>query len=84
MIDRAYEDAAALEDAGVREAVERTIALLDRGEVRSAEKRPEGWVVNDWVKKRNTRSGPLPATSHPGREIMAALPFRSESKTEAR
>src|SRR2546423_681286 len=33
------------------EAVEETIRLLDRGFVRSAEKRPEGWFVNEWVKK---------------------------------
>ncbi len=27
------------------------IAMLDRGEVRSAEPGPDGWVVNSWVKK---------------------------------
>ena len=50
VVDRAYDDNSAVED-NVREAVERTIAMLDRGEVRSAEKGPDGWVVNDWVKK---------------------------------
>jgi 2,3,4,5-tetrahydropyridine-2,6-dicarboxylate N-succinyltransferase len=33
------------------EAVEETIRLLDRGELRSAERGEGGWVVNDWVKK---------------------------------
>jgi len=33
------------------EAVEEAILRLDRGEVRSAEPGPEGWTVNDWVKK---------------------------------
>jgi 2,3,4,5-tetrahydropyridine-2-carboxylate N-succinyltransferase len=33
------------------EAVEETIRRLDRGLVRSAEPGPDGWVVNEWVKK---------------------------------
>jgi 2,3,4,5-tetrahydropyridine-2,6-dicarboxylate N-succinyltransferase len=33
------------------EAVEETIRRLDRGQVRSAEKGPDGWTVNEWVKK---------------------------------
>ena len=35
-------------DASVVEAV---IAALDRGDVRVAEKGPDGWAVNEWVKK---------------------------------
>jgi 2,3,4,5-tetrahydropyridine-2-carboxylate N-succinyltransferase len=31
--------------------IEETIALLDRGEVRVAERRDGEWVVNEWVKK---------------------------------
>ena len=31
--------------------VEAAIAALDRGDVRVAEKGPDGWVVNEWVKK---------------------------------
>jgi 2,3,4,5-tetrahydropyridine-2-carboxylate N-succinyltransferase len=34
-----------------REEVERTIAGLDRGEVRVAEKVDRDWVVNEWVKE---------------------------------
>ncbi len=51
LIDAAFGEPAALERAEVREAVEETIRLLDAGEVRSAERRAGGWVVNDWVKK---------------------------------
>ncbi|HKF78415.1 MAG TPA: 2,3,4,5-tetrahydropyridine-2,6-dicarboxylate N-succinyltransferase [Candidatus Dormibacteraeota bacterium] len=32
------------------DAVEETIRRLDRGEVRSAEPAPGGWMVNEWVK----------------------------------
>ena len=31
--------------------VEATIAALDRGELRVAEKRDDEWIVNEWVKK---------------------------------
>jgi 2,3,4,5-tetrahydropyridine-2-carboxylate N-succinyltransferase len=35
----------------VREAVDRTLTLLDRGEARVAEKKDGAWVVNEWLKK---------------------------------
>ena len=35
----------------VRDATMEAIEQLDRGEIRVAEKRDGGWVVNDWVKK---------------------------------
>ncbi|MDP8995323.1 MAG: 2,3,4,5-tetrahydropyridine-2,6-dicarboxylate N-succinyltransferase [Pseudomonadota bacterium] len=39
-------------DAGVREAVEAAIRLLDAGEARVAEKAADGaWTVNQWLKK---------------------------------
>ncbi|MFO1036463.1 MAG: 2,3,4,5-tetrahydropyridine-2,6-dicarboxylate N-succinyltransferase [Geminicoccaceae bacterium] len=34
----------------VRDAVNATLDLLDRGEVRVAEKGPDGWVVQQWLK----------------------------------
>src|SRR3954469_16896490 len=37
--------------AGVREAVEQVIALLDSGKLRSAEKVGGEWKTNDWAKK---------------------------------
>jgi 2,3,4,5-tetrahydropyridine-2-carboxylate N-succinyltransferase len=38
-------------DPSRADAVEETIAALDRGELRVAEKRGDDWVVNEWVKK---------------------------------
>ena len=38
-------------DGDVRVAVESAIELLDSGAARVAEKRPEGWTVNQWLKK---------------------------------
>jgi 2,3,4,5-tetrahydropyridine-2-carboxylate N-succinyltransferase len=35
----------------VRDAVETALDLLDRGELRVAEKSAEGWVVHQWLKK---------------------------------
>ena len=35
----------------VREAVEKTLDLLDKGKVRVAEKGAGGWTVNQWLKK---------------------------------
>ena len=46
-IDRSWEDA----DHVDVEAVEETVAMLDRGAVRVAEPDGSGWRVNDWVKK---------------------------------
>lgn len=33
------------------EAVKATIELLDKGQIRVAEKHGDDWVVNDWIKK---------------------------------
>jgi 2,3,4,5-tetrahydropyridine-2,6-dicarboxylate N-succinyltransferase len=38
-------------DTALRDAVSEAIEMLDRGELRVAEKRDGAWVVNDWVKK---------------------------------
>ena len=38
-------------DTNVRDAVMEAIDQLDRGEIRVAEKRDGGWVVNEWIKK---------------------------------
>jgi len=49
LIEGAYADLELL--PGAHEAVHRTIAALDRGEVRVAERTDAGWVVNEWVKE---------------------------------
>jgi len=51
LIERAYDDRKLLEDPAARQAVLDAIAGLDAGEVRIAEKKAEGWVVNGWVQK---------------------------------
>jgi len=52
-IDEAWErrEHIAAGDGHVREAVEEAIRLLDSGEARVAEKGPDGWIVNQWLKK---------------------------------
>lgn len=48
VIERAYAGDLPIEDA--RDAVDRTIGALDRGEVRVAEKIDGVWTVNEWLK----------------------------------
>ncbi|MGH6749249.1 MAG: 2,3,4,5-tetrahydropyridine-2,6-dicarboxylate N-succinyltransferase [Methyloceanibacter sp.] len=53
-IDSAFEHAAEItpETKGVvRDAVEEVLDLLDKGELRVAEKQAGSWVVNQWLKK---------------------------------
>ena len=50
-IGEAFTDRSRLKAPDVREAVEETIALLDRGAVRVAEKVEGEWRVNAWVKE---------------------------------
>ncbi|MES9901752.1 MAG: 2,3,4,5-tetrahydropyridine-2,6-dicarboxylate N-succinyltransferase, partial [Sedimenticola sp.] len=55
IIEEAYEQRAEITprsvDTVVKDAVLEVIELLDRGEIRAAEKKEGQWVVNDWVKK---------------------------------
>jgi 2,3,4,5-tetrahydropyridine-2,6-dicarboxylate N-succinyltransferase len=53
-IEAAWEDRAALTPAAkgpIREAVETVLELLDRGELRVAEKSGGEWTANEWLKK---------------------------------
>ncbi|MBV9109596.1 MAG: 2,3,4,5-tetrahydropyridine-2,6-dicarboxylate N-succinyltransferase [Gemmatimonadetes bacterium] len=50
-IGEAYRDRSLLERHEAREAVETVVNLLDRGELRVAEKGAGGWTVNAWVKE---------------------------------
>ena len=53
-IDNAWEDRdnIGLDTTGpVREAVAEALNLMDSGEARVAEKGPDGWAVNQWLKK---------------------------------
>ena len=51
LIGEAYRDRERLKDAGTKSAVEETIALLDRGAIRVAEKVGGEWRVNAWIKE---------------------------------
>ena len=54
IIDAAFEDSASIDihtTGDVRDAVETTLNLLDRGQLRVAEKKDGDWVVNQWAKK---------------------------------
>ncbi|TYC49162.1 2,3,4,5-tetrahydropyridine-2,6-dicarboxylate N-succinyltransferase [Rhodobacterales bacterium] len=53
-IDAAFEDRASIDtttSGDIRDAVETTLNLLDRGQLRVAEKKDGDWVVNEWTKK---------------------------------
>ncbi len=50
-VSAAYADRTKLKEPGYAEAVRETIALLDQGKLRVAEKAAEGWRVNTWVKE---------------------------------
>jgi 2,3,4,5-tetrahydropyridine-2,6-dicarboxylate N-succinyltransferase len=50
-VSAAFADRALLQDPSYAEAVRETVARLDRGELRVAEKGPDGWKVNAWVKE---------------------------------
>ncbi|MDZ4705868.1 MAG: 2,3,4,5-tetrahydropyridine-2,6-dicarboxylate N-succinyltransferase [Saprospiraceae bacterium] len=52
LIEEAWEDRERLKDKPIREAGNRVVAMLDRGELRVAEPLAGGeWQVNTWVKK---------------------------------
>lgn len=51
LISAAFQDRQRMKEPAVRSAVEETLAALDRGEIRVAEKHDGRWVVNRWVKE---------------------------------
>ncbi|NOY38483.1 MAG: 2,3,4,5-tetrahydropyridine-2,6-dicarboxylate N-succinyltransferase [Chlorobi bacterium] len=51
IIDKAWENKSLLKEKEVQDAIEQTIALLDRGEIRVAEPVTRYWKVNTWIKK---------------------------------
>ena len=53
-IDAAWEDRDSISSettGAVRDAIEMALDLLDSGQARVAEKGPDGWTVNQWLKK---------------------------------
>ncbi len=51
VITQAYQDRERLKEPETRQAVEHTIELLDRGEIRVAEKREGEWRTRAWIKE---------------------------------
>ena len=51
IIERAWDDRSLLKDKEVILAIKTIIEDLDNGDRRVAEPTPEGWVVNEWIKK---------------------------------
>lgn len=51
LISGAFQDRGRLKESAVQEAVYETIDLLDRGQIRVAEKVEGEWTVNAWVKE---------------------------------
>ncbi len=51
LIGKAWENRDKLEEPEVKEAINTTIELLDRGELRVAEFNDNQWIVNQWIKK---------------------------------
>ncbi|MCS6991458.1 MAG: 2,3,4,5-tetrahydropyridine-2,6-dicarboxylate N-succinyltransferase [Chitinophagales bacterium] len=50
-IEEAWQNRALLQDDAVKAAVEQTIALLDQGQLRVAQKVNETWITHEWIKK---------------------------------
>ena len=51
IIELAWEEKSRLESSQTIEAINKVIELLDKGELRVAEKKDGEWMVNEWVKK---------------------------------
>ncbi|MFN8261290.1 MAG: hypothetical protein U0X41_10190 [Chitinophagales bacterium] len=51
IIEKAWDDRNLLQEENTLKAINEVITLLDAGKLRVAEPAPEGWKVNDWVKK---------------------------------
>jgi 2,3,4,5-tetrahydropyridine-2-carboxylate N-succinyltransferase len=51
LIERAWENQTLLDKNTTKNAIIKTVDLLDKGELRVAEPTTKGWQVNEWVKK---------------------------------
>lgn len=51
IIESAWNNRELLSEPKTRETINEVVNLLDRGELRVAEPTPNGWQVNEWVKK---------------------------------
>ena len=51
IVEAAWDNRELLDNAKTQETIRNVISLLDKGELRVAEKINNQWKVNDWVKK---------------------------------
>ena len=51
IIEKAWENRSLLNDDNTKKTIRKVIDLLDKGEVRIAEKINSKWIVNQWIKK---------------------------------
>lgn len=51
IIEKAWDDRSLLAKNETREAIREVVRLLDKGEIRIAEKLEGRWIVNEWLKK---------------------------------
>ncbi len=51
IIESAWNNRELLSEPKTRETINEVVNLLDKGELRVAEPTPNGWLVNEWVKK---------------------------------
>lgn len=50
-IGRAWDNEETLREEETKAAIDEVIELLDKGKVRTADPLPQGWQINEWVKK---------------------------------
>lgn len=50
-IEQAWENRSLLQQKETILAIEKVVDMLDRGDLRVAQPGPDGWVVNEWIKK---------------------------------
>jgi 2,3,4,5-tetrahydropyridine-2-carboxylate N-succinyltransferase len=50
-IEKAWEDRSLLQNAETLKSIRDVVEKLDKGELRVAEPTPNGWQVNEWIKK---------------------------------
>jgi len=50
-IEQAWQDRSLLQQKPIQDAIRHIIELLDKGAIRIAEPGPDGWKINEWIKK---------------------------------
>ncbi len=74
-IEEVWDNRELLKDTSYQEAINSTIDKIDLGELRCAEPTPDGWQVNEWVKKAVVLYFPLREM-----EVIEVGPFEFHDK----